>query len=96
MKVLARSKLLPGATMEQVAPHLREEARQVWQLYTAGVVREMYMSHDRAQAILVLEAADLAEAERALSALPLVQQGLLGFDLTGLAPFVPLAGLFSP
>jgi hypothetical protein len=65
------------------------------ELYRAGVIRELYFRQDRSEAVLVLECADAEEAQRALAALPLVQQGLIAFDIIPLVPYPGLARLFG-
>ena len=95
MKILALSRRLPGTTTEQLQPHQLTEARQVWQLHKAGVFREMYFRQDRPGAVVVLECASVEEARRALGTLPMVEAGLLDFDVIPLGPFLPLENLFA-
>jgi hypothetical protein len=75
--VLARLDPAPGADSADMRPHLTQEARQVWALWKAGGIREPYVRTDGPGAVLVMEAADAAEAETLLSTLPLVAAGLL-------------------
>lgn len=96
MKILALEHELPGMTDADFAPHLKAEARRAWQLYQQDVLREMYFRRDRDEAVLVLERRDLAEAEAALNTLPLVQRGLITFELIPLAPYPGFARLFDP
>ena len=95
MKILAIDKILPGATEEKIKIHLKEEAAKAWELYSAGVFREMYFRTDRGGAVLIMECADLEEAKKVLDTLPLVKTGLVDFDLIPLGAFVPLATLFE-
>ena len=67
MKVLAIERELPGAAAEDFGPHLAAEASRVWELYQAGIIRELYFRADRHEAVLVLECADVEEAEQMLS-----------------------------
>jgi hypothetical protein len=60
-----------------------------------GIVREAYFRQDRSAAVLVLECADTAEAQETLSRLPLVEAGLIAFDLLPLIPYPGFARLFS-
>jgi hypothetical protein len=76
-------------------PHLRAEAARAWELYLAGVIRELYFRADRHTAVLVLECAEAAEARAALATLPLVQAGLITFDLIPLAPYPGFERLFA-
>ena len=67
MKILALEQDVPGVTSEQFQPHLKAEAAKVWELNQAGVIRETYFRQDRASAILVLECADPAQADKIAS-----------------------------
>ena len=95
MKILALSKRQPGTTTAELQPHQMTEARQVWQLHKAGVFREMYFRQDQPGAVVILECASLEEARKALGTLPMVEAGLLDFDVIPLGPFLPLENLFA-
>ena len=97
MKILAievevKGVELGGFTEER----LRAEARRAWELQQAGVVREIYFRADRTAAVLVLECADVAAAAAALATLPLVEAGLIAFDLIPLVAYPNFARLFAP
>lgn len=94
MKILAMERDVPGVTDEITRPHLKAEAAQAWALYQAGVFRELYFRGDRHQAVLILECKDEDEARQVLATLPLVQQGLIDFDIIPLAPYPGFARLF--
>jgi muconolactone delta-isomerase len=95
MKILAIERELPGATAEAFRLHLKAEARRAWELYQAGVFREMYFRADEAIAVLILECQDVDEAHAVLSTLPLVQAGLITFDVMPLIPYPGFARLFG-
>ena len=95
MKLLAIEQDVPGIAPEQFAPHLKTEALNVWALYQAGTIREMYFRADRSNAVLVLECGTIDEAEAILRSLPLVKEGLIRFDLIPLAPYPGFARLFE-
>ena len=46
MRILAIEREVPGVTDEAIRPHLMEEAARVWELYQAGVFRELYFRQD--------------------------------------------------
>lgn len=94
MKILALEIEAPGLSSADFAPHLQDEARALWGLYQAGIVREAYFRPDRHTAVLVLEAESLRQAEAALGALPLVQRRLITFDLVPLEPYSGYSRLF--
>ncbi len=95
MKIIALEQELPGATGEGFAQHVKAEARRAWELVQAGVFREMYFRQDRPEAVLVLECASLGEAREVLGTLPLVQAGLITFDLIPLRAYPGFARLFA-
>ena len=95
MKILAIDKILPGASEEKIYPHIKEEAAKAWELYNNGVFREMYFRTDRGGAVLILECPDVEEARKVLDSLPLVQAGLVDFEIIPLGPFMPLGSLFA-
>ena len=94
-KILAFSRTLPGETMEKMGPHFKAEAAKAWELYTKGILREMYFRTDRPESVLILECDNTDEAKKFLDDLPLVKAGFIDFDYFPLGPFVPLSALFS-
>ncbi|MEW5960835.1 MAG: superoxide dismutase [Chloroflexota bacterium] len=95
MKILALEQELPGVTAADFQPHLQAEAARVWELYQAGAIRELYFRQDRSEAVLILECAGVDEANDMLNTLPLVQAGLIRFELIPLKPYPGFARLFS-
>jgi hypothetical protein len=95
MKILALEKETPGTTPEQFTPHLKAEAARVWELYQSGQLREIYFRQERKEAVLVLECADAKEAQTLLETLPLVQAGLIGFEVIPLVPYPGFERLFN-
>ena len=95
MKILALEKELSDAAAEKFRPLLKEEARRLWELTQSGVVREAYFQAEAHTAVLVLECADADTARRALDTLPLVQAGLIAFDILPLIPYDGFARLFA-
>ena len=95
MKILAMEIEVAGVRPEQFTPHLKPEARRVWELYQNGTIRELYFRADRSEAVLILECADLNEARQILASLPLVQAGLITFDVIPLIPYPGFARLFE-
>jgi hypothetical protein len=82
MKILAIEQELPGISADAFTPQrLRAEAARVWELYQADVLREIYFRTDRHAAVLMLECADVNEAQHILATLPLVQAALITFEL---------------
>jgi muconolactone delta-isomerase len=81
---------------EKFTPHLKKaEAAKVWELYQAGVFRELYFRRDWPGAVLVLECADVKEANQVLNTLPLVKEELIAFDIIPLMPYPGFSRLFA-
>jgi hypothetical protein len=95
MKILAMEVEAEGAKPEGFAPHLQAEARRIWDLYQSGIIREIYFRGDRSEAVLILECGDTREAQDVLESLPLVQAGLIRFDIIPLVPYPGFARLFG-
>jgi hypothetical protein len=95
MKILALEKEIPETTSEQFAPLLKAEAARIWELYRGSQVREICFRQDRDEAVLVLECADAEEAKTLLGSLPLVQAGLIEFEIIPLVPYPGFERLFK-
>ncbi len=94
MKVLALERESAGAAQGLGGPYLEDEARRVWELTQAGIVREAYFRTDRPAAVLVLECSSVEEAHATLATLPLVSHGVIQFELIPLKPYPGFARLF--
>jgi hypothetical protein len=94
MKILALEHELPNATAEGFQQYARDEARKVWELTQAGVIRESYFRADRSEAVLVLECQSVDEAREALSTLPFVKNQLIIFELIPLRAYSGFERLF--
>ena len=94
MKVLAIEKETSDVKAEQFRPYLKPEAACVWELYQAGIIRELYFGRDQHNAVIILECDSVAEANQALGTLPLVEHGLITFELIPLVPYSGFARLF--
>ena len=95
MKILALEHELPNVTVEQFQQYAVAEARQAWDLYQTGILREMYFRTDRDEAVLVLECESVNEAQAALSTLPFVQNKLIEFELISLKAYPGFERLFT-
>jgi muconolactone delta-isomerase len=95
MKIIALEHERAGAWPADNAARLEDEARAVWHLAQAGVVREIFFRQDRPQAVIVLEAESVEAAQDILARLPLVQAGLIEFEVIGLRPYPGYARLFA-
>lgn len=95
MKILALEIEKPGLSGQDFAPHLEAEARRLWELVQLGIVRETYFRQDQHCAVLMLECENAPAARQVLAGLPLVQAGLIEFEVIPLAPYPGFARLFQ-
>ena len=71
MKILALEKESAQTQTSDFQPHLLDEAAKVYELYQAGVIRELYFHQTDHTAVLILECADADEAGRVVGEVPL-------------------------
>ena len=96
MKILAIEHEIPGITAADFTPALKKaEAARAWELYQAGVCRELYFRQDYPGAVLILECENVAEAKELLNTLPMVKEKLIMFELMPLMPYPGFARLFA-
>ena len=95
MKILALEKEILNTTPEQFVPHLKAEAARVWELYKSGQLREIYFRGNRDEAVLILECADVEDANHLLATLPLVKERLIAFEVIPLVPYPGFERLFG-
>ncbi len=95
MKILAMEREFPGVKPEEFAQYLKPEARRVWELHQEGHIRELYFRQDRSEAVLIMECSSAEEASLLLQSLPLVQAGLITFDVIPLIAYPGFSRLFA-
>jgi hypothetical protein len=94
-RILAVDRLGAGVTRAAVDAYGAEEARHLWALIKAGVVREAHRRTDRPGAVLLLETAGVAEAFRVVGGFPLVRAGVVSYDLIPVGAFTGLDALMD-
>lgn len=95
MKILAIERQLPGISPEAFHEYLKPEAARLWELSQEGRIRELYFRQDRAEAVLMLECENAEEAHRLLASLPLVEEGLISFEVIPLRAYPGFSRLFA-
>ena len=95
MKIIAVERELEGSNEKAFKKYAKDEARQVWNLYQEGKIREVYFRQDFPNAVLFLECKDVEEANEILSTLPFVKKSLIQFDLIPLKPYSGYSRLFK-
>ncbi|MBI1256906.1 MAG: superoxide dismutase [Chloroflexi bacterium] len=95
MKIIALEVPVPDVDGSKFAPHIKPEAKRVWDMLQSGELREIYRRTDGKGHVLVFECASIDEAQSLVDSLPLVQQKLIAFDLIPLGAYPGLARLFA-
>ena len=72
---------------------MRQETARVRELYSAGILRQIWRRGDIPGAIILWEAVSEAEVRAAIASLPLFQAGML--EMLALVPLEPYPG-FGP
>jgi hypothetical protein len=93
MKMIAFVNLAPGRAGADLAPHVADEARAVWQLHKQGGLRAIQMRQSMTGAVLEFEGSSVDEVRAQLEALPAVRAGVL--VVAELIPLVPYTGYES-
>lgn len=94
MKILAIEKEINQVAESDYLPFLEDEARKVWELQQAGIIREIYFTDEHC-AVLILEADNKTLAREIIDQLPLVQNKLIDFELMELTAYSGFARLFK-
>ena len=95
MKILAIEKVVANITEEQIKPHLKEEAKCVWELHKNEILREIYFTTTDNRAVLILECTDELSASSYLETLPLVKEKLIQFEILPLKCYSGFERLFE-
>jgi len=74
---------------------LPEEVRDTVQLYLQGKIDQWYVQEDQSGVVFIINTSKVEDARRILDTLPLSQEHLMTFQLTGLGPLSPLGGLIK-
>jgi len=94
MHILAIERELAARLPPGAAETLRAEIAGLWDLHKRGLVRELWAASD-GRAVLLLEAANAADATRQLATLPMVRTGRVEFTVLELRPYAALERLFE-
>jgi len=95
MKIIALEVEKKGLSKTDFDTYLKQEAAVVWNLQQRNFLREIYFNQNTHTAVLVLETSSTGQALEILNELPLVQAGLIDFELIPLAPYDGFSRLFN-
>ncbi len=94
MKILAIEKELQSVDWSKATEVLSKEAESVYLLMCKDYLREIYFTEDK-NAVLILECQSKSEAKQLLSKLPLVEKGIVDFELMVLKPYTGFSRLMD-
>jgi hypothetical protein len=95
LKILAIVKENPNASADSFELCFQSEATRVWELYQAGIIREMNFRQDKSEAVLMHECAGIEDAQEILNSLHLVREGTITFEIIPLKPYPSFSRLFA-
>jgi len=95
MRILALEHDLNTPTYANLEELQRDEARAVWQLQQADVIRGIWFTAAERNAVILLECADADAARLHLDTLPRVRHGYSNFKLYPLHAYDGFARLFA-
>ncbi|MGE5363737.1 MAG: hypothetical protein ACM3SM_06370 [Bacteroidota bacterium] len=94
MKILAVERETGNTELQNESRVLADEASAVYAMYLNGNIREIYFT-EMNTAVLILECRDTSEASGLLGKLPLVQNGLISFEISELRPYTGFSRLMQ-
>ena len=89
MQFLLNSRLRPGVTREQFIDYIRNERDQEgWELVRQGIIQQWLWKTGEAPGLVVLmNCASAEEARSHADSAPIVQEGILEFEIDPVDPF---------
>lgn len=94
MKILAIENEIVDINWSLETETLRNESEQVYKLYLAGYIRELYFNEHH-NAVIILECETVAHANELIKTLPLIIKGLIKFDVMQLNPYTGFDRIIS-
>lgn len=92
MKIFAIASPKAALTPDALKPHMPAEVQHTLQLYLDGKV-EQFWFQEKAGPIFLMNANSVDDAKATLATLPLVANGLMGYDVLPVGPLMPLGRL---
>lgn len=74
---------------------LADEAKVIWQSFRAGNLRNIWLTENKNDAVLIFESDSEAFVKSILDSLPLVQEGMISYQVIGLTPYKGFERLFG-
>lgn len=95
MQFLLIGRIPQDIAIKQLLPLVKPEATKVWELYASDRLRSIHYITDKSGVVLLYEADCLEEVNKVVASLPMVQAGVLKFEIIPLMPFTGIEELFA-
>jgi len=84
----------PNVYWKEQEQILKQEARVLWDLQKKGVIRSIWFTKNTREAILIIEAEDPIRTKEIVDTFPLVEEGLISYDIVELIAYDGYERLF--
>ena len=84
----------PNVNWKEQEQILKQEAKVLWNLQKKGVIRSIWFTKNTREAILIIEAEDSIKTKEIVDTFPLVEEGLISYDIVELVAYDGYERLF--
>ena len=77
----------PNVNWKEQEQILMHEAKVLWNLQKKGIIRSIWFTKNTREAILIIEAEDIIRTKKIVDTFPLVEKGLITFDIIELEAY---------
>ena len=84
----------PNVNWKEQELILKQEAKVLWNLQKKGVIRSIWFTKNTREAILIIEAEDTIRTKEIVDTFPLVEEGLISYDIVELIAYDGYERLF--
>ena len=84
----------PNVNWKEQEQILKQEAKVLWNLQKKGVIRSIWFTKKTREAILIIEAEDSIRTKKIVDTFPLVEKGLISYDIVELVAYDGFERLF--
>ena len=84
----------PNVNWKEQEQLLKQEAKVLWDLQKIGIIRNIWFTKNSREAILILEAKDSKNTKEIIDTFPLVEEGLITYDIVELVAYDGYERLF--
>ena len=84
----------PNVNWKEQEQILKQEAKVLWNLQKKGIIRSIWFTKNTREAILIIEAEDSIRTKEIVDTFPLVEEGLISYDIIELVAYDGYERLF--